>query len=188
MKNSIVLLILTFALQTIQAQKFRETTRYKAFSEISTKQQEYGPLTIAIKNAGETPETIATLTLEDPDLFEGTYISTLPNSGLEGIVDVVKVDMVYSACCTHVKTYYYLVTLDGKTWDLPSLENTYCDGLEAETQYFFPNMENGKEGQIVKALVHYEGDTTSSIEVLQSHFWNDDNFYSGEGGVVSIHE
>lgn len=185
MKNNIILSILTLCLQLVNAQEFEETAKYKAFSEIVTKQQEYGPINIAIKTSGDNPENIATLTLDEPDIFEGVYISTLSDSGLEGVKEVIKVEMVYSACCAHVQAYYYLVTNNGRVLDLPRVENTYCNGSESDMQFIFPNQEYGKEGTIVRANTHYGLDSIDNIEIIQSYYWNDDDFYFKEGGVAS---
>lgn len=185
MKNSIMLITLTLCLQFVNAQEFEETTKYKAFSEIVTKQQEYGPIRVAIRTSGSSSENIATLTLNEPDIFEGVYISTLSNPGLEGVEDVIKVEMVYAACCAHVQAYYFLVTDTGSVLDLPKVENTYCNGSESDMQYIFPNQGYGAEETIIRAKMHYDLDSIANIEILQSYYWNDDDFYFKEGGVAS---
>ncbi len=176
MKNSI-LLVFTFCILTVQAQEFKTTEKYALANERSTGQEEEGSALIDVMVSSDTSNPVATIKIDELELFEGIQITVLPNPGLEKITEILKVTVEYAACCSGTQTYYFLVSDEQEFTELPLLENVYCDTTLADTHYIFPSQEFGREGTVLQAELHYtEKYTIKDIKVLQSFVWNDDDF------------
>lgn len=181
MKNLITILILTFASQFINAQKFIETDRYVVVNKVTEKQQEYTAF-FDIISIGNNAQKVTTIGVSDLDTFDGIVINVLPNPNLENIKEIIRIDTNYSACCGHTDAYYIMVTDDNDFISLPKIENTYCDEAVSEVQYIFPKQAFGKENMVIKTEITYSAniENVKSTKILQSLVWNDDIFNDGE--------
>ncbi len=181
MKNLIILLIAIFCFQFTNGQEFRTTDKYTIISKKQTKQQEYETSLIDVVTTGENSITIATLNISDINFLEDVAINVLTNPHIEGIQEVIKVDVAYNTCCAETETYYFMVTNTNEFTSLPYIENVYCEGAISETEYIFPIQKLGEENMILKATVNFtETYKVKDIEVLQSFALNDDEFLNDE--------
>ncbi len=175
MKNVAIIIILFQSFQFINAQEgFTETTKYLVTTEIKDQGQDYPAYVVNLVSAGNSSENITTLTIEDTELFEDIFITTLENPGLEGISEVIKMEVEYLACCAHVESYYFMVADDNEIIELPELKNVYCENSDTDSQYIFPNQEYGIVGNILQTQTFYKN--TSDIKYVnlkQSFAWND---------------
>lgn len=177
MKNTIILFVLLVGLQFMNAQDFQETTKYSITSDIKTKQQEYDPYTVNLVKSDNASERLAIFTIDEISLFEDVFISTIENPGLDGVSEIIKVEIEYLACCAYVESYYIIAMEDSSFISLPKLENVFCETADTIFQYTFPNQEHGIEGTIVKSEVLYnESAEIKSINLIQSFTWIDDDF------------
>ncbi len=174
MKNVAIIIILFQSFQYAYAQKsFSETTKYLVTTDIKDQGQEYPEYVVSLVRSGDSLEKIATLTIEDTELFEDIFLTTLENPGLEGVSEVIKMEVEYLACCAHVESYYYMVKGNGEVIALPELNNVYCENSDTDIQYIFPNQEYGITGNILQTQTFYK--STSDIKYVnlkQSFAWN----------------
>ena len=142
MKNLAIIIVLFQSFQFVYAQEFMETEKYLVTTEITDQGKEHPAYVINLVRSGNSSEKISTLTIDDTELFEDIFITTLENPGLEGISEVIKMEIEYLACCAHVEAYYFTVSNDGDTIvSLPELKNVYCEDSNTDFQYIFPNQE-----------------------------------------------
>lgn len=185
MKKYILFIVFTLCLFTVNAQDFEETAKYTVKNEMATKQQENGSskmLTIAL---AETSEKIATVSFADSYMFDALRISVLERPELKDIVEVIKVELEYSAYSVEIDTYYFLVTNKGSYVALPKVTKVFDDILQPIEDYIFPVQKYGQEETIIRAEFKYTNNyTNEEIEVLQSFAWNDDDFDSKEAVTV----
>ena len=88
--------------------RFHNSSKYLVTTHISDQgnKQVY---TIDLRRTGDQNQTLSTLTIEDTELFEDIFITTLENPGLDGVSEVIKLEVEYLACCAHVEAYYFMV-------------------------------------------------------------------------------
>ena len=185
MKN-IILLAFVASIYSASAQKFEATAKFKTVNERSIGQEEEGTALIDLVASGETSNTLAVLAIPQLDLLEDVHISVLSDPYLEGITEILKVELEYSSCCISTSTHYFLVSNDKNFIALPAIKNLYCDTTQSDIQYIFPNQAKGQEGKIIRAELQYtETYTIKDIKVLQSFFWNDDDF-DNEEAITAI--
>lgn len=184
MKNTILVLALLIGLQWISAQDFKETQKYTFIKSSADKNL---PHTITMVISKNPSKKISSFTIEEGEPFEGITISTLANPALEGISEVIKVDLEYASYCSSIQTYYFLATTDQNFIALPMLQNIYCDLPEPDFKYIFPNQAHGTEGTILKTLISYtENYDVADVAILQRFVWNDDDFGTEEPvGVIN---
>ncbi|MEW7290313.1 hypothetical protein [Aquimarina sp. 2304DJ70-9] len=176
MKNVVIIIVLFQSFQFIYAQKgFIDTKKYLVTTEITDQGKEHPAYVVNLVRSRNSSETISTLTINDTELFEDIFITTLENPGLKGISEVIKMEVEYLACCAHVEAYYFTVSEDGDTIvALPELKNVYCEDSNTDFQYIFPNQEYGIKGNILQTQTFYKN--TSDIKYVnlkQSFEWND---------------
>ncbi len=176
MKNVVIIIVLFQSFQYIYAQKgFIDTEKYLVTTEITDQGKEHPAYVVKLVRSRNSSETISTLTINDTELFEDIFITTLENPGLDGISEVIKMEVEYLACCAHVEAYYFTVSEDGDTIvALPELKNVYCEDSNTDFQYIFPNQEYGIKGNILQTQTFYKN--TSDIKYVnlkQSFEWND---------------
>ncbi len=180
MKNVAIIIILFQSFQLAYAQNgFMKTDKYLVTTQISDQGQENPVYVVNLIRSENSSKKISTLTIDDTELFEDIFISTLENPGLEGISEVIKMEVEYLACCAHVEAYYYMVADDNKIIALPELTNVYCENSDTDFQYVFPNQDYGIEGNILKTQTFYKN--TSDIKYVnlkKSISWKD-----GEIGI-----
>lgn len=177
MRNLIIFLISVFSFQFTNAQEFIETEEYEVTNRIETKEQEYTTAFLDIVTVEEYSMKIATLSITNFDFFEDVTISKLATPNLKNIEEVIKVDINYNDCCTHIDSYYFMITDTSDVISLPNIENTYCDTNVTERQYIFPTQALGKEDTILKTAVNFtETYTIQDIYILESFVWSDDEF------------
>ncbi|MFD2562836.1 hypothetical protein [Aquimarina rubra] len=176
MKKIIVFFILILGFQFMKAQSFQNTGKYAAVTEIKENGSEQPTCIVNLTRLGGISEDLATFTINDIELFEDIFITTLENPGLEGISEVIKMEVEYLACCAQVESYYFLVTDDSNTIiPLPQLTNVYCENADTDTQYTFPNQEYGIKGNILETETLYKetSEIIKYVNLKQSLTWND---------------
>lgn len=177
MRNITILIMIIFGLHSIKAQDFVTTDKYTVVKQAQDKESEYSSYAFHLVKAGLPSEMLSTIIIEDDELFEGVRISVLESPNLEGVLEVIKLEVEYAACCSGMEDYYFMVTDTHDFVALPMLENVYCEGPEPNFQYIFPNQAYGSEGAILKMKVFYdEAYDVQEVSVLGSIVWNDDNF------------
>ena len=154
-KRIIFLLTVIMSLQLVSAQNFEITTKYKVVTSLQDKGSDYLNTTFKIVNTQEEFESFSTFTVKDEEFNEEMVITILKNPGLQGVTEVVKVEVESTTCCTAVEAYYFLVADDKSFTPLPSLENLYCDDSGHDIQYIFPNQAYGAEDTILKTNMSY---------------------------------
>ena len=107
MKKLGTLLIALVSTLLLNAQEFETAMNYAITEDVQDKGQEYTPYDIHLVTTN-SEESLATFTISDPDTFETVIISSLKNPGLEGVEEVIKVEIEYLACCAFVETHYFL--------------------------------------------------------------------------------
>lgn len=177
MKNTIIFFALLIGLQFSNAQDFQESKKYSIKANLKTKNQEYDNYTFDLIKSNDNSKKVTTFTINEIDLFEDVFISTLENPGLDGVSEIIKVEIEYIACCANVETYYLLVTEENNIISLPQLDNVYCENTDTVLQYNFPNQEHGALGSIVKNEVLYTDlGEIESVTRIQKFTWYDDDF------------
>jgi len=177
MKKIILTLVILISFQWLPAQEFVKTKEYQIVEKNKVKESEYTPHVFQLVSTAPDGPAIATYEVTFNDTFEEIEISVLDNPELEGVDRVIKVDLIYAACCTSEETYYYLAKDNGDFIGLPKVENVYC-GSEATLQsYIFPNQTFGIEGAVLKKKVAYtSAKEIKKIETIQQIVWNDSDF------------
>ncbi|WP_074407523.1 MULTISPECIES: hypothetical protein [Aquimarina] len=177
MKNVAIIIILFQSFQGIHAQKvFADTQEFLVTTEIMDRGEKHPSYVINLVRSGEENlDKISTLTIEDTELFEDIFITTLENPGLEGISKVIKMEVEYLACCAHVEAYYYMLKEDNTIVALPELKNVYCENSDTDFQYIFPNQEYGIKDNILQTQTFYQTTTTNTkyVNLKQSFTWKD---------------
>ncbi|WP_438711252.1 hypothetical protein ACSTS3_22225 [Aquimarina muelleri] len=176
MKNVAVIIILLQSFQGINAQNvFTKTQEFFVTTKIMDQGKQHPSYVINLVSNREDINTISTLILEDTELFEDIFISTLENPGLEGISKVIKMEIEYLACCAHVEAYYYIIKDDLSIVALPNLKNVYCENSDTDYQYIFPNQEYGIKGNILETQTFYNEETADVkyINLKQNFIWKD---------------
>jgi hypothetical protein len=176
MKNIAIIIILFQSFQGIYAQKvFTDTKEFLVTTEIIDRGEKHPSYVINLVRSGEENlDKISTLTIEDTELFEDIFITTLENPGLEGISKVIKMEVEYLGCCAHVEAFYYMIKDDNTIVELPELKNVYCENSDTDFQYVFPNQEYGIQSNILETQTFYKKTTTDIkyVNLKQSFTWN----------------
>ncbi len=175
MKNVIIIIVLFQSFQFIYAQKgFIATEKYLVTTEITDQGKEHPAYVVSLVRSENSSEKISTLTINDTELFEDIFITTLENPGLDGISEVIKMEVEYLGCCAHVEAYYFTVSDDGDTIvSLPELKNVYCEDSNTDFQYIFPNQEYGIKGNILQTQTFYKNTSDIKYVNLKKSFeWN----------------
>ncbi|MGC1514329.1 MAG: hypothetical protein WA810_02030 [Maribacter sp.] len=191
MKNYIHVALTLFAtvgaLFISSAQEFTETRKYKV-AMIRASEQEKGTSLLDIVLDGQEDTSKTTLVVTDYELLSNVQLSILSNPGLEGVVEIVKVRLAYYACCSRTEDQYFMVTHSNAFVALPRIETQYGYDPIRAVSYIFPNQAFGQEGTVLRAELHYnETYIVNDIQVLQSFFWNDDDF-DREDASIAINE
>ncbi len=176
MKNIVIIIILFQSFQSINAQQvFTETQEFKITKEIMNQGKERPSYVVnLVRSEEENNNQIATLTIDDTELFEDIFITTLENPGLDGVSKVIKMEVEYLGCCAHVESYYYMIKNDSTVVSLPEIQNVYCENSDTDYQYIFPNQEYGIIGNILETQTFYQETTTAIkyVNLKQSMPWS----------------
>lgn len=177
MKKVAIIFILLLSVRFVSAQSFQQTTKYVVTTEINDQGFEQPAYVVNLVRSGEDAEKLSTLTIEDTELFEDIFISTLENPGLDGISEVIKMEIEYLACCAHVQSYYFLIDKDQNLISLPQISNVYCEDSNTDFQYIFPNQEYGIPNNILETQTFYtDASEIKYVNLKQSYTWNDNNY------------
>ncbi|MDH7447659.1 hypothetical protein [Aquimarina sp. 2201CG14-23] len=186
MKNVIIFFILIIGFQFMKAQSFQKTEKYRVVTEIKKNGTEHPTCIVNLVRLGGISENLSTLTINDTELFEDIFITTLENPGLDGVSEVIKMEVEYLACCAQVETYYFMVTNDNELVSLPQLTNIYCEDSNTDSQYTFPNQEYGIEGNILETETLYkETSEIKYVNLKQSFTWNDNKVNSPKNTAIT---
>lgn len=187
MKNVVIIFILLLSIRFVSAQSFQQTTKYVVTTEIDDPSLEQPAYVVNLVRSGENSEKLSTLTIEDTELFEDIFISTLENPGLDGISEVIKMEVEYLGCCAHVASYYFLIDDDKKLISLPRIDNVYCEDSNTDFQYIFPNQQYGVPNNILETQTFYtEVSEIKYVNLKQSYTWNDNKYsLSTETAITS---
>lgn len=176
MKNVAIIIILFQGFQFISAQRsFAETKDFLVTTKPIETEPESLSYIVNLVSAEDQSKKISSLVVEDTELFEDIFITTLDDPGLEGVSEVIKLEVEYLACCAHVEAYYYLIKDDNSIVALPELTNVYCEGSDTDFQYTFPNQEYGIQGNILQTQTYYteKANEVKYVNLKQSFVWND---------------
>ncbi|WP_025741568.1 hypothetical protein [Aquimarina pacifica] len=188
MKNVAIIIILLQSFQFVSAQEgFAETEKFFVTTEIMDQKEEHSPYVITLVRSGDKVKKLSTLTIEDTELFEDIFLTTLENPGLAGVSEVIKMEVEYLACCAHVETFYYMVKEDQTVVPLPEIQNVYCENSDTDYQYIFPNQEHGVEGSILYTQTFYNDTSTNinNINLKQSFTWNDGTVLDSKTSAIT---
>ncbi len=143
-------------------------------TEIKENGTAYPSHVVNLIRSGGISEKLSTLTIDDTELLEDIFVSTLEDPGLDGISEVIKLEVEFFACCAEVASYYYMVTDDQQLISLPQLSNIYCENSNTDSQYTFPNQEYGIQGNILETETLYSDSyEVKNVHQKQSIAWND---------------
>ena len=146
-------------------------------TEINDQGFEQPEYVVNLVRSGEDTEKLTSLTIEDTELFEDIFISTLEDPGLDGISEVIKMEVEYLACCAHVEAFYFLIDENQNVIQLPQLKNVYCENSNTDFQYTFPNQEYGVSNNILETQTYYtDASKVKYVNLKQRHAW-DNNTY-----------
>ncbi|SIR21825.1 hypothetical protein [Maribacter ulvicola] len=183
--KKIILLTLICCVFVTNAQEFQLTNKYDVTNQRSIGQEEEDTWAVDVVVTNNPEHPFATLSIANFGLLDEMRISVLKEPSLEGITEVVKITLEYNACCASTEEFYYLVT-NNDFIALPSIKNEYAYEPISDIHYIFPNQSFGKEGTILRAVLHYtETYTVKDIKILRSIAWNDDDFDS-EDPIIAI--
>ncbi|KAA1245408.1 hypothetical protein [Aquimarina sp. RZ0] len=186
MKKAIIFFILIIGFQFMKAQSFQKTGKYMAVTEIKENGAEYPTYLVDLVRSGGISEKLSTFTIDDTELFEDIFITTLENPGLQGISEVIKMEIEYLACCAEVESYYFMITDKNEVVSLPRLTNVYCENSNTDSQYTFPNQKYGVEGNILETETLYkETSEVKYINLKQSFTWNDNEFNPSKNTAIT---
>ncbi len=180
MKKVAIIIILFQSFQLIHAQKgFVDTQKYVVTTQITEQEQDHPAYVVNLVRADQSSDILSTLTISDTELFEDIFITTLENPGLDGISEVIKVEVEYLACCAHVESYYFMVAENNDIIELPELKNVYCENSDTDYQYIFPNQEYGIAENILRTQTFYKNSSDIKyVNLKQSYTWNDNTTVS----------
>ncbi|WP_299218282.1 hypothetical protein [uncultured Aquimarina sp.] len=186
MKRIIVFFILILGFQFMKAQSFQKTGKYAAVTEIKENGSEQPTCIVNLVRLGGISENLTTFTINDIELFEDIFITTLENPGLEGVSEVIKMEVEYLSCCAQVESYYFMVTNDDKLVSLPQLTNVYCENSDTNSQYTFPSQEYGIKGNILETETLYnEKLETKYVNLKLSLTWNDNKVNTPKNTAIT---
>jgi len=174
MKNVAIIIILFQTFQFGYAQnKFAKTEKYIITTEIAD-QGDNQSYVVNLVRADNSAKILSTITIDDTELFEDIFLSTLENPGLDGISEVIKMEVEYLACCAHVEAYYFMVGENNDVIELPEIQNVYCENTDTDFQYTFPNQAYGIAGNILQTQTFYKNITDIKyVNLKQRYAWND---------------
>jgi len=177
MKNVFTLIILLLSGVLLQAQSFRESDTYVVKTTLTDKPFEYEPYVLQLYEIADRTIVLADFGVTQHELLESIRISTLTDTGLDGIAEVIRVEVEYLSCCSQVEAHYFMRTTKNEMITLPQLTNTYCEDTDRDIHYIFPGQAHGEEGLIVKGLyVYNEQQQIEQVQIQRSIAWNDDHF------------
>lgn len=186
MKNIAFLIILSLGFQISYAQNFEKTKKYSVKIDAAINTQDNEPNKIRLLGSEDFSSELIAITIKDIDIEE-VFISSLENPGLEGISEVIKLEVEYLGCCAHVNVYYLMVTDDKEFVTLPQLNNIYCENTNADYQYTFPNQTTGKKGEILETETFYTNTyEVKKVNLRQNIVWNNKEFdFSKEQAITT---
>lgn len=174
MKNITILFVLLIGFQFMKAQSFQKTEAYAATTEIKKNGSELPTYLVNLVRLGGISEKLTTITINDAEPFEDIFISTLENPGLEGISEVIKMEIESITCCAQVDTYYFMLTKQNTIIALPKLQNVYCENSDTDFQYTFPSQLFGMKDKIIETETLYSGvSEVKYVSLKQSFILND---------------
>ncbi|WP_397445055.1 SH3 domain-containing protein [Polaribacter sp. R77954] len=115
------------------------------------------------------------LEIGDLEMYEGTTLIVKKENELKNIIQIIKIESSYSACCSNTDEYFYLVDKNKQLISLPVVENNHCDGPEPYFTYLFPSDDNGKKDLIIYAKIIPKEDADDKVEILKTYSWNGEN-------------
>ncbi|WP_439131199.1 SH3 domain-containing protein [Polaribacter sp.] len=142
----------------------------KKYWEDFQKNIETKPTFINLRDKKHT--NLAKFEIEDLEFYDGTTISIEKESGLKNIIEIIKIETSYSACCSNTYEYFYLVDKNNRLINLTTIENNHCDGPEPYFTYLFPSNKNGKKDKIIYAKIIPQNKGEDKIEVLKTFTWD----------------
>ncbi len=173
LKALLALLTLSFSGNAF-AQQFSDTKDYRLVIDIQQdKEVEYGS-TMYLTDYDDPSQKLVPFTVYPEELAQATVL-VMENTGLQGINEVIKVELEYGGCGFYVEKHYFLVRDNGFWTALPTVDNYYYDGPVEFNDYVFPTQEFGRPGQIVKAEFKLDKNyKVETIAVRQSFSFLDD--------------
>lgn len=170
----------------MRAQGFQETVKYIVKTEIKEDGSEFPSRVVSLLSRGGISEELVTLTINDSELFEDIFITTLENPGLDGVSEVIKMQVEFVSCCAEVESYYYLVKDTNEIVPLPRITNIYCDSTNTDSHYIFPNQEYGIENNIRETEFSYSEDfEITYTNVKQNYTWENNELFESKSTALT---
>ncbi|MFC5045809.1 hypothetical protein ACFSTE_19820 [Aquimarina hainanensis] len=186
MKKIAFIFILILSLHTISGQEFTASTDYIYTKTIKKTGKEYPSYVIDLYQNSDNDKSLVSFTIEDTELFEGIFLSVNKTPGLEGITEVIKIEVEYLGCCAHVDALYYMLTDENKVIKLPNLTNVYCTNSNADFQYTFPNQQHGIKNNILKTKTTYtDSHNKGFVTTKESFTWNNMNYAPSQSTAIT---
>ncbi|WP_378186498.1 hypothetical protein ACE939_15120 [Aquimarina sp. W85] len=170
MKKHIFLFSFIFILHFGFSQEFKPSTDYKINKAIVNTPDGSPSYILSLTDINGTLKDVSPLTITDTELYEEVFVSTLENPGLEGVREIVKLEVEYYACCAHVDAFYYMIKDDATIVEIPKLQNVYCEGTNSDYRYIFPNQDFGIEGNVLKTKVGFNNDSSIQYVSLKESY------------------
>ncbi|MFL1895036.1 hypothetical protein ACJRPK_04995 [Aquimarina sp. 2-A2] len=170
MKKYLPLFSLIFILYIGRSQEFERSNAYTIKKHVVNNQTAAPTFILKLADAQGNVINVDPLIISDTELYEEVFISRLKNPGLEGVQEIIKLEVEYYACCAHVDAFYYMLKDDQTVVEIPQLQNVYCEGTTSDYQYIFPNQEFGIDGNILKTKVGYTKDATMKYVSLKERY------------------
>lgn len=183
MKKLLLIITVFLAVSTqMTAQQFDTTDAYFV-SLASTLNQDGEEVQSALLATDEiSPKEVTSFPVADASLIHDVKITRLENPGLNGVKNVIRVNVQYVEYCSYVVSNYILETNDGGFITLPILTNEDCGDSNKAFVYLFPNQVFGQVNQIVTSEVTVQEKNILEAEQHDTFIWNDDSY--GTSGTL----
>lgn len=114
---------------------------------------------------------------DEYELFDTVLVSELRHPGLKNIERVLRVETVYSACCSWSDISFYLISKTGTWIQLPDLHQATCDWPAEINEYYFPSQHQKSQKQIQNVMlsINNEGEI-DAIKTNSVLLWNGKNY------------
>lgn len=175
MKKYTLLFSLIFIFHIGLSQEFTPSKVYTVKKTVVNSATTTPTYILNLADAGGPLKNVSPLTINDTELFEEVFVSTLKNPGLDGVREIIKLEVEYYACCAYVDAFYYILKEDATVVEIPRIQNVYCEDTSSDYRYIFPNQEFGIEGNVLKTKVGYTQNATIKYVSLKEQYTFNNN-------------
>jgi len=176
MKLSTSLLVLLIGINILHSQSFKlSDPKFKSQNEFQ-KSAQFGEAIIYLIDS-VNQDTITNYTVYIGESENEYSLEIMPITDLAKFEIILKVEIISTACCSSIFTYYNLLDKKKFNYELVGIYNTHCDGIEPRIDYMFPNQEFGECETVLKVrkFNNYSSEL-DSIQVLSKLHFNGIHF------------